>query len=96
MKEFLKVKQNLVLKKLISIDSAVLTNGTDIISLLTEFTTIQSSKGEAKRSIKNNAISVNKEKVGSEDYGITSDHLIQGKYIFLENGKKNKFILTFE
>lgn len=69
--------------------------GIDIISLLTDLTTIQSSKGEAKRSIKNNAISVNKVKIESEDFQITPSQLIKGKYLFLENGKKNKFILTF-
>jgi len=74
----------------------LLGQGLDVVSLLAEHTTIQSSKGEAKRSIKNNAIAVNKEKIASEEYIISSDQLVQDKYLFLENGKKNKFILTFE
>ena len=49
-----------------------------------------------KRSIKNNAISVNKIKVTDDTHLVDSSALIHGKYIFLENGKKNKFLLTFE
>jgi len=79
-----------------SIDKNLLSSGIDIISLLTEHTTVQSSKGEAKRSIKNNAIAVNKQKVGADDFQIDLSHLIQDKYLLLENGKKNKFMLTFQ
>ena len=78
-----------------TIDKGLLEKGIDILSLLTEHTTIQSSKGEAKRSIKNNAISVNKEKLSSDEFELTTSHLIKDKYVLLENGKKNKFILTF-
>ena len=73
-----------------------LQDGIDILTLLTEQTTIQSSKGEAKRSIKNNAIAINKEKVDSEEINIKLSDLINDKYLFLENGKKNKFMLIFE
>jgi len=79
-----------------TISRDLLTDGLDIVSLLADHTTIQSSKGEAKRSIKNNAIAVNKVKVGAEDFHIKAGHLIKDRYIFLENGKKNKFILSFE
>lgn len=79
-----------------SISKSLLSSGINIVSLLSESTSIQSSKGEAKRSIKNNAISVNKEKVTNEEQELNSSDLIQDKYIFLENGKKNKFLLIFE
>lgn len=79
-----------------TLDMSILEDGLDIISILTDHTEIQSSKGEAKRSIKNNAIAVNKVKVTSDDFEITASQLIQGKYLFLENGKKNQFILTFQ
>ncbi len=79
-----------------TLQKAILDNGINVVSLLTEHTEIQSSKGEAKRSIKNNAIAVNKVKVESDDFEITSAQLIRDKYLFLENGKKNKFILTFQ
>ena len=78
------------------LESAALKDGIEIIPLLTELTTIQSSKGEAKRSIKNNAISINKEKVDSEELKIDASDLIQSKYLLLENGKKNKYMFIFE
>ena len=54
-----------------------------------------SSNGEARREVKANAISVNKEKVG-EDFVFTADHLINGKYVLLGKGKKNNYILIVE
>ena len=51
-----------------------------------------SSNGEARRELKANAISVNKEKVG-EDFTITTANLINNKYLLLGKGKKNNYIL---
>lgn len=50
------------------------------------------SKGDARRSLKENAISVNKEKVG-EEFVLSADNLISNKYILLQRGKKNYFLL---
>ena len=50
------------------------------------------SKGEARRAIKGNAVSVNKEKIQDFEFQIGTADLLYGKYILLENGKKNKFI----
>jgi len=52
-----------------------------------------SSKGEARRAIKGNAVSINKKKITDFEYIISSDDLLYGRYILLENGKKNKFIV---
>lgn len=54
-----------------------------------------SSNGEARRELKANAISVNKEKVG-EDFTFSGEHLINGKYVLLGKGKKNNYILIVE
>lgn len=54
-----------------------------------------SSNGEARRELKANAISVNKEKVG-EDFTITTANLINNKYVLLGKGKKNNYILVVE
>lgn len=54
-----------------------------------------SSNGEARRELKANAISVNKEKVG-EDFTITTANLINNKYLLLGKGKKNNYILVVE
>lgn len=69
-----------------------LENGINIVDALTDHSGFLSSKGEARRDLKANSISVNKEKV-SEDYTISKSDLISEKYILLQKGKKNYFIL---
>ncbi len=67
-------------------------NGLDIIGGLAEKTGFLKSNGEARRALKENSISVNKEKV-SEDYSITASDLINGQFVLLQRGKKNYFII---
>ncbi|MBW2936994.1 tyrosine--tRNA ligase [Aureisphaera sp. CAU 1614] len=74
------------------ISSTELNNGLDIIGALAEKTGFLKSNGEARRALKENSISVNKEKVG-EDFQITSTDLINGQFVLLQRGKKNYFII---
>ena len=64
-----------------------------IVDALAAKTGFLSSNGEARRELKANAISVNKEKVG-EDFTITPANLINDKYVLLGKGKKNNYILV--
>ncbi len=66
--------------------------GLDMIGALAAKTNFLSSNGEARRELKQNAISVNKEKV-REDYRITKADLINNKFVLLQRGKKNYFIV---
>lgn len=66
--------------------------GTAITELLTEKSGFLKSKSEAQRELKGNAISVNKEKVG-ETFCLTDSNLIDGKFLLLQKGKKNYFIV---
>ena len=67
-------------------------NGLDMIAALSAETNFLKSNGDAKRALKENAISVNKEKV-KEDFVITSSDLIAEKYVLLQRGKKSYFLL---
>lgn len=67
-------------------------NGLDIIVALAEKGGFLKSNGEARRALKENSISVNKEKV-KEDYSITKADLINNKFVLLQRGKKNYFVL---
>jgi tyrosyl-tRNA synthetase len=67
----------------------------DIISALVEKSGFLKSNGEARRSLKENSISVNKEKVNDE-FKLSNDNLINNKYILLQRGKKNYFVLIVE
>ena len=66
----------------------------NIIDLLTEQCPIFTSKSEARRAVQNNAVSINKVKVTDADYLISADEFMYEKYLMIENGKKNKHILT--
>ncbi|MDX9705324.1 MAG: tyrosine--tRNA ligase [Weeksellaceae bacterium] len=77
------------------ISKSELKSGINIIEALTEKSSFLSSKSEARRDLKANAISVNKEKVNDE-YTLTFNDLIAEKYILLQKGKKNYFLLIFE
>ncbi len=70
-----------------------LENGLSIVDALSAKSGFLSSNGEARRELKANAISVNKEKV-DEDFLLTQNELIQGKYILIGKGKKSNYILT--
>lgn len=78
-----------------SLDRALLDNGIGLIDLMAEHTAISQSKGEARRAISSNAVSVNKEKKSDIEASVTRDDLLEGGYMMIENGKKNKFILKF-
>ena len=50
------------------------------------------SKGEARRAVKENSVSVNMEKVG-EDFTFSAEDIIKSRFALLQRGKKNKFLL---
>ncbi len=67
-------------------------DGLDMIAALSAKTGFLNSNGEARRALKENAVSVNKEKV-KEDYSLTTEDLVNDKYIILNKGKKNTYII---
>ena len=69
-----------------------LKNGLDIIGALAEKTGFLKSNGEARRALKENSISVNREKV-KEGYLVSENDLINNQFVLLQRGKKNYFIL---
>jgi len=67
--------------------------GYDIVAALASDTQFLSSNSEVRRAIKQNAVSVNKEKITDQDYKIKTDDLINEKYVLLQKGKKNYYLL---
>ena len=63
-----------------------------MIAALSAKTNFLQSNGEARRALKENSVSVNKEKV-KEDYTITPQDLINDKYVIINKGKKNTYII---
>ena len=77
------------------ISSEIFGDGISIVEALSAKTGFLASNGEARRELKANAISVNKEKIG-EDFIIQKEHLINGKYVLLGKGKKHNYILVVD
>ena len=69
--------------------------GITIIDALTHKTNFLKSGGEARRALKENSISVNKTKVNEEKL-LNTDDLINGKYILIQRGKKNYFVILVD
>ena len=79
----------------VTISKEKVSEGLDITEFLAAETEIFASKGEARRMLKDNGLSVNKEKV-NEAYQITSSDLLNGRYILIQKGKKNYYLVIVE
>ena len=78
-----------------SVSAASIAEGLDMIAALAAETNFLASNGEARRALKENSISVNKKKV-TEAYQIGNTDRIADRYVLLQRGKKNYFILTID
>lgn len=74
---------------------SLLSDKVPVVDMLAVHTGIASSKGEARRSLKGMAVSLNKEKIGEDRY-ISTEDLINGKYLLLQNGKKNYYLIVLK
>jgi tyrosyl-tRNA synthetase len=74
------------------VSKLLLESGLDMIAALSAETNFLASNGEARRALKENSISVNKEKVG-ESYKISSTDLINDTYVIVNRGKRSTFII---
>ena len=78
-----------------TVSFAELDEGLDMIGALAAKTHFLNSNGDARRALKENAISVNKEKV-KEGFTITKKDLIATKFVLLQRGKKTYYLLNVE
>ncbi len=74
------------------ISTADLSAGIGIVDLVADKTTIFPSKGEARRMLKDGGVQVNKTKVG-EEFTADASQLLSGKYLLVQKGKKNYYLL---
>lgn len=97
--EFLKsLSENQVLEMFegipqFNISKSELAEGIDAATLLAEKATVFPSKGETKKLIQGGGVSVNKEKVADPMQVFNTEHLINDKFIVVQKGKKNYFLL---
>lgn len=78
------------------ISASELESGIKVVDLLAEKTLVFPSKGELRRTIQANGLSINKDKVSDTELIVNPAFLIGGKYILVQKGKKNYFLLIAE
>lgn len=76
----------------VEINKSQLDAGYDLVSFLAE-TNIFPSKGEARKMWQSGGVGLNKEKIATEKTTLTSSDLLQNKYLLIQKGKKNYFLV---
>lgn len=79
-----------------SIPKAELEAGIPLLDLLAVKTAVFPSKGEARKMVQGNGVSINKEKVTDPNATVDVAALLGGKYIHIQKGKKNHFLVIAE
>ena len=79
----------------VSIAASLFESGIDIVSFLAD-TKIFPSKGEARKMVQGGGISINKIKVDVIDYLIKSADLLNGKFLLIQKGKRNYYLVTVQ
>ena len=75
------------------IPAADFEQGIAIADLLTEKSQVLASKGEFKRAMQENSLSMNKEKLTHAEQVVTTQDLINQTYLLIQRGKKNYYLL---
>lgn len=75
------------------ISSEELSSGVKVLDLLTEKAAIFPSKGEMRKTVQAGGVQLNKEKITDSETIINASYLIADKYIIVQRGKKNYFVL---
>lgn len=68
--------------------------GQPAVELFTQDAAVFTSKGEMRKLVQGGGVSLNKEKLAAFDRPVTSDDLINGKYLLVQRGKKNYYLIT--
>ena len=67
--------------------------GIKAVDLMAEKTKVFASKGEMRKLVQGGGVSLNKEKLAAFDQEITTADLLNGKYLLVQRGKKNYFLI---
>ena len=79
-----------------TISKEILEAGVKAIDLLTDNAAIFPSKGEMRKLVQSGGVSINKEKLENQDELLDSSKLLNNKYLLVQKGKKNYYLLTAE
>jgi tyrosyl-tRNA synthetase len=79
----------------VQIEKSKITDGIDVVSFLAD-TAIFPSKGEARKTIQGGGVGFNKEKVSGIDVKLSETLLLNNKYLLVQKGKKNYYLVVAE
>ena len=79
-----------------SLNRPVIVNGISLPDLLADKTRVFTSKGELRRLVQGGGVSINKIKVTDSEMILTPDILLNNKYILVQKGKKNYYLITIK
>jgi tyrosyl-tRNA synthetase len=77
------------------IKKEMLNEGMTFTTLCTDNSQVFSSKGELRRMVQGGGVSINKTKVENPDMPVTTDMFLNDKYLLIQKGKKNYYLLRF-
>ena len=75
------------------VERSLFTEGVKAVDLFAEHTKVFPSKGEMRKMVQGGGVSMNKEKLAAFDQMVTEADLLNGKYLLVQRGKKNYFLL---
>ena len=75
------------------VEKSVIEAGAPLINLLTDNAAVFASKGEMRKLTQGGGVSVNKEKVADPNMNIDASFLLNGKYLLVQRGKKNYYLI---
>lgn len=78
------------------IDKDQLASGINVLDFLAVETQVFPSKGEARKMLQGGGVSINRNKLQDIEQNISTDDLINGKYIIAQRGKKNYFLISLK
>jgi tyrosyl-tRNA synthetase len=78
------------------IEKNILSTGINVVDLLVEKAPVFPSKGEARKMIQGGGVAINKQKVETIELTINDDLLLSNKYILVQKGRRNYYILNIK
>ncbi len=79
-----------------TVDKSLFAEGFNVFELLSEHSSVFHSKGELRRTIKGGGVSLNKEKITDAELSLDASVLLNNKYLLVQKGKKNYFLVIAE
>jgi tyrosyl-tRNA synthetase len=92
-KDFLSVFEGV---PMFTADKNLFRNGVALLDVLTEKAAVFPSKSELRRTIKEGGLSINKEKISEENISLTEKDLLNNKYLLVQKGKKNYYLMVVQ